>query len=285
MPAIHHLLFAAVAGFMREAGETITEPYAKGAKEQMQITLKPDQTIVTLADGESEAFLTTRLMALLPSSQVLGEETVQGDWRTSPLLQITDPLWIIDPIDGTIPFSQGKPYGIMVCLRRGGKIEAAWIYFPRTQEMLFASNNDSTVLMTWQDGNWSEPQTVNMPQPYIADMQMSGYIPKQAGSLKLAETIPLLFSSSRRCTCIATDILEMVMTGNPAIFFAGYVTAWDHYPTRMMIERAGGSVIFARAPEHYPASPSIVIMAPTAPITQAMLKTLQSITPIEVLDV
>ena len=39
--------------------------------------------------------------------------------------------WIIDPLDGTANFAEGKePFGIIVALADGGEAVAGWIYDP-----------------------------------------------------------------------------------------------------------------------------------------------------------
>ena len=64
--------------------------------------------IVTIADERTEAALAPRLQALLPGSVVLGEEAAAKDPSLFDLLSGDHPVWIIDPIDGTANFAEGK---------------------------------------------------------------------------------------------------------------------------------------------------------------------------------
>ena len=77
--------------------------------------LKPDQInekdfgeLVTVADLRAEEILERELRALVPGSKVIGEEMVSRDISILDAHSTTDPLWIIDPIDGTQNFADGK---------------------------------------------------------------------------------------------------------------------------------------------------------------------------------
>src|SRR5438105_14836264 len=86
---------------------------------------------VTVADVASEQRLTPALRELLPGSLVVGEEAVAGDPAVLALLDGDDPVWVVDPIDGTANFATGIPmFAVMVGLVRRGETQAAWIHDP-----------------------------------------------------------------------------------------------------------------------------------------------------------
>jgi len=87
----------AVAPLARDAAERAARMRAQGMAAP---TLKGAQDVLTEADGATEAFLREQLERLFPGEPILGEEAGGAAPETGP-------LWILDPIDGTAPFSRG----------------------------------------------------------------------------------------------------------------------------------------------------------------------------------
>ena len=96
------------------------------------VSEKTPGEVVTVVDIEAERHLSQGLLALLPGSQVIGEEGVAA--RPELLHQLDDEAaWLIDPIDGTRNFISGNgPFAVMVVLLRHGVAVAAWIHHPLT---------------------------------------------------------------------------------------------------------------------------------------------------------
>ncbi|MAM34758.1 MAG: hypothetical protein CMH28_06760 [Micavibrio sp.] len=85
---------------------------------------------VTVADQESEEALKSFLTDLLPDSLFIGEETYAMDKGCLNAFSEQDtPVWVLDPIDGTSRFVQGKEgFATMLALTHKGKMKAGWIY-------------------------------------------------------------------------------------------------------------------------------------------------------------
>lgn len=98
---------------------------------------KAANDLVTIADHETEEFLTEALRRLAPGVAVVGEEAAHAD--PTVLDRLTDACWIIDPLDGTHNFANGKPpFGIIVALADGGETVAGWIYDPLSRRFCHA---------------------------------------------------------------------------------------------------------------------------------------------------
>ncbi|MDH3738987.1 MAG: inositol monophosphatase, partial [Alphaproteobacteria bacterium] len=69
------------------------------------ISEKDHGELVTVADTETEKWLSVELANLLPGSCVVGEEAAYADPRVFERLADADPVWVIDPIDGTHNFT------------------------------------------------------------------------------------------------------------------------------------------------------------------------------------
>src|SRR5512140_667807 len=74
-----------------------------------------------------------------PQDSVLAEETLPGQDSLDRPSTEADPLWVVDPIDGTINFCQGIPhYAISIAYRAEGVYQVGVVYDPSTDEMYSA---------------------------------------------------------------------------------------------------------------------------------------------------
>lgn len=86
---------------------------------------------MTTADTETEKRLTNELTALLPGSLVVGEEAAFKDPAVLDYLKEDKPVWVIDPIDGTMNFAYGRSeIGVVVALVYQGETIAGWLFNP-----------------------------------------------------------------------------------------------------------------------------------------------------------
>jgi fructose-1,6-bisphosphatase/inositol monophosphatase family enzyme len=101
--------------------------------------------LVTVADEEAERLLTPRLEALVPGSRVVGEEGVAAGNVRLDALAGEDPVWIVDPIDGTANFVNGiERFAVMVALVVRGETVAGWIHDPLGGATLAAERGAGT---------------------------------------------------------------------------------------------------------------------------------------------
>lgn len=135
-----------VAALVREAAETIVLPrFRQLGDDDIQEKRKGD--LVTIADLESECWLTGRLLDLLPGSVVVGEEAVFADPDIMKRLASDGPVWIVDPIDGTWNFAHGNDaFAIIVALRYGGETVMGWICEPALGGMAIGERRAGVVI-------------------------------------------------------------------------------------------------------------------------------------------
>ena len=121
-----------VAALIAEVAATEIQPRFRklAAHEQRE---KGPGDIVTIADERAEAAMTPRLMELLPGSIVIGEEAAAKDPKLVERLLHDQVAWIVDPVDGTANFAEGKEEFVsMVALVRGDELIGSWIHLPMT---------------------------------------------------------------------------------------------------------------------------------------------------------
>lgn len=95
---------------------------------------KSDGTELTQADIQAETHIRERLEAVYAGTPVLGEE-FGGEARPS-----LGDQWIVDPLDGTTPYSVGSPmYGTLIALLRDGEPVVGVIHLPALGETISAA--------------------------------------------------------------------------------------------------------------------------------------------------
>lgn len=137
-------LDAEIRDLLRFAAERSMLPRFRALAES-DIEMKGEDDPVTIVDREVEEFLTEALTRLAPDVAVVGEEAVAAD--KTVLDRLSGPCWIIDPLDGTANFTEGKePFGIIVALADGGKAVAGWLYDPNKDRLCHARMGDGAFI-------------------------------------------------------------------------------------------------------------------------------------------
>lgn len=185
--------------------------------------------LVTVADEEAERRLVKRLPDLLPGSVVVGEEGVAADPTRLGALDGPEPVWLVDPIDGTQNFSEGNPiFATMVALVRGRETLASWIYDPVADRMAVAEHSAGARLN-------SLPLRMPAPPPLA---EMTGRL---AG--KTAQKLQGKVGRILNWRCAGHEYLDVV-TGE--IHFSLYrrLFPWDHAPGVLLVREAGGQAAY-----------------------------------------
>lgn len=139
------LTTAVEAVVLRAATEIVVPLF--GALTEGDVEEKGPGDLVTIADRRAEEFLTAELGALLPGSRVVGEEAVYADPNRLRLLSGPDPVWIIDPVDGTEAFAGGSPrFTTLVTLAHQGQLLASWTYAPVLGFMATATHDGPAIV-------------------------------------------------------------------------------------------------------------------------------------------
>lgn len=114
---------------IREAGQIALALWPGGGG-RPQSWKKDNGGLVSDADIAVDAYLKEQLKALLPAAAWLSEETADDEVRLLKRL-----VWLVDPIDGTRDFLNGKPgWTISVALVSEGKALISALYAPARDE-------------------------------------------------------------------------------------------------------------------------------------------------------
>ncbi len=228
-----HRLYQPVLDLMLLVARDIMMPrYRKLAAEEFSEKTPGD--FVTIVDRESEALLTDRLGKLLPGARVIGEEAAAAD--PSIVDRVGDgTAWIIDPLDGTNNFTEGKtPFAIMIGLAIDGTREAGWILDPVTNRICHAVRGGGCFIdgerVFARGSGGALPKaaiaTYFMPADRQADVRR-----RAAGKLEIVD-IP-------RC---AGEQYPRLILGQNDIALYERTHVWDHAPGALMLEEAGAKI-------------------------------------------
>ncbi len=201
---------------------------------------------VTVADRASEAALTAGLKALLPGSQVVGEEAVAEDAAILERLRSEDWVWIVDPIDGTGNFSKGLPqFALMVALVRKGVSEAAWIFAPALESLGQAGRGEGAHL----DGRRREVADNASPAGQLRGTLHAGQFSPRAMKQKIQRRRELV-QAQRSLRSAGIEYLRL-LEGELDFSFFTKLMPWDHAPGCLMLQEAGAVARFTDTARDY----------------------------------
>ncbi len=211
---------------MQETAEQVINPRFR-ALEDGDITHKAGPwDLVTVADKEAEAYLTTRLQSAFPDAVVVGEESIFDEPEKRKLLPNADHAFIIDPIDGTRNFVRGRvQHGVMVSETRGGVTTRGWIWQPQTHRAYVVERGAGVRLN-------GEPivrtKTDRLPLGASSKEAMNGFT--AGGNLS-----PVVWS---QFAC-AFDY-PAVLHGDIDFMYYTSLHPWDHLAGSLMVTENGG---------------------------------------------
>ncbi|MBK18912.1 MAG: inositol-1-monophosphatase [Rhodospirillaceae bacterium] len=197
--------------------------------------------LVTVADIESEKFLSRSLGDLLPGSRILGEEAAATQNEPYKCLAEEDPIWIVDPLDGTNNFASGKnDFAVIVALSIGSKVRAGWIYAPAHSLLAVAEEGS---------GSWENKSRLNVSSvKNINDFR--GSLGKRFRDFSGIEDRFARLSNARCCG------MEYLDLARGQLDFAHFrrLKPWDHAAGDLIVREAGGIAKCIDGTEYYPGS-------------------------------
>ena len=203
----------------KQAGEIMRQNFTIGMKKKW----KADSTPLTVTDTTVNAMVINEIAKHFPDEGIVGEEQSaekQGDY-----------VWVVDPVDGTAPFSHGIPtFVFSLALTHKGNPILGVIYDPIMDRLLHAEKDKGT----WLQNKRMTVSTMSSFRQSMVNLD--------------TDTIPLLRKS-------LTDQAAWCYTFNSAVYggmmvalgeFVAEVYAynkpWDGAAMKIIVEEAGGKV-------------------------------------------
>jgi len=217
----------------RVAEQEILSRFGQLQRHEIQSKDRPGD-MVTIADLEAERRLVEGLSQLVPTSTVIGEEDC---FRNPEILSRLDgdlPVWVIDPLDGTNNFAQGKPSFAMICaLVEGGETQMGWIYDPVAGVCATARRGEG-VYMSGQKLTIEPPDDLDQMTGSLGDGMRKRLQQRKDGG---EAGLPLHLV---RYHCCGREYLDMLVGKIHFALYGGRLMPWDHAAGTLMLEEAGG---------------------------------------------
>ncbi len=186
---------------------------------------KEDETVVTCVDKEINELVIKKCIKEFPFYSILGEEE-------SYALQKDEYVWVVDPIDGTKPFSLGIPiatFSLALVERETGQPVLAVVYDPFI-DRLFVAQKDKNATCNGKIVKVSNddigPKMLFCGHGATIDVMRN---------FKKVKFTPLTLSSS-------VYMGMLVATGKVAVYIKSGGSPWDVATIKLIVEEAGGKV-------------------------------------------
>ena len=238
-----------IADYIHEVAQEKIVPRFRNLEQHEIDTKTGPNDLVTIADQEAEAELEKIFKDILPGSIVVGEEGVSaGAASIDDLVNQSDPTWIIDPVDGTKNFAEGRPvFGCMAALVHKGQTLQGWIYDIPGARMGIAESSAGCEIN-------GEKKTLEKRNPEMPFSEMKAYIARGFIPKDLrAEILPIIekFSETVALHCCAHEYLNLVEDLHDLSFYKR-MKPWDHLPGLLLYREAGGYSRSWTGKEHRP---------------------------------
>ena len=231
-------------GLAENAGDLIV---GMRAHSRLNVQFKQDIELVTDADLASDKLITDAIAKAYPDHQILAEESNPD---LSSVQYNETPLWIIDPIDGTVNYAHHHPQvAVSIAYSVKGRVQVAVVYNPFQGEMFCAIRNQ---------GAWlnDQPLTCSQTQQLDKAIIATGFpydkrkvLPQLMRRLhKVLDQV----ADVRRLGSAALDIC-WVAQGRLDAYYES-VSPWDFAAAQLIAKEAGAKVgHFIQPPKDVPA--------------------------------
>jgi myo-inositol-1(or 4)-monophosphatase len=214
----------------RQAGQRALGHF--NARDTLVIEAKANpQDVVSRADREVEDVLRAAILSQFPDDSILGEEG-------KPTNGTSGFVWVIDPIDGTMPFLSGIPqWCVAIALLHDNETVAAATFVPAT-DILFRARKGG--------GMFSNELRCTIPSNLGLTNAMTaiGASHRVAPDV-IAATIRALVEKGGAFYRNGSGalMLAQVACGQMAGYVEHHMNAWDCLGGLLMITEAGGRIV------------------------------------------
>jgi fructose-1,6-bisphosphatase/inositol monophosphatase family enzyme len=243
-----------VSEVMRAVANEVIVPRFRALAED-EVEEKAPGELVTVADREAEQLLSEALLDLLPGSRVVGEE--QTAKQPTLLSQLDEgSVWLVDPLDGTHNFVEGRPcFAVMVALLEAGDTVAAWLLDPITGVMSRAELGSGAFVE-------SERLLTGSACPAATSLRgavLTKYMPfelRQQVELRL----PRIAEAHEGTRCAGAEY-PTIARGHQDFAVFWRTLPWDHAPGTLFLREAGGVAARLDGTPYHVADPRVGLLA------------------------
>ena len=199
---------------------------------------KDHRDVVCQASLEVQEAIVSTVLAEFPGVGILAEEGPED----SPVGVDVEPLWIVDPICGSLNYVQGIPYfAISIALRAEGELSVGVVYAPCSDELFEATsgtaaslNGEKIAVQQLAEGldGWRSAMVG-------ADWPHSGKRREQT-----REILGMMMDQVNECNFMGSPALGLcnVAAGRLHAYWHLDLKIWDIAAASLILQRAGGTL-------------------------------------------
>ncbi len=220
---------------LAKAGGRIAREHFAAVKD-LDITVKGSRDYVSHVDRLVEVELVRRIHARHPDHQILGEEGSPGT-ITAAQWQPHQPLWILDPIDGTTNFIHGLPaFAISIAYLDGGQPRFAAVYNPIGDELFTAERGSGL----WLNGQrrYTSPCS-ELGRALISTAMPFRFPEAHDDALAVFDQVQRACDDQRRSGSAALDLAYTAVGRLDAYYELG-IYPWDTAAGELLVRCGGG---------------------------------------------
>ncbi len=204
--------------------------------QQVDVSFKAPNDLVTNVDRSTERLITEHIQQAFPDDLISGEEYGQ---QIPEGPSENDRCWLIDPIDGTLNFSQGIPlFCVSIGFQIAGQTVVAAIYDPMRDELFSAAKGDGAHL----DG---QPLKTSSLDDISASVLVTGFPLGDTQHFQWTmEQFDLLTRTCRGIRRLGSAAIDLayVAAGRMEGFWEYDLKPWDTAAGYLLVSEAGGQV-------------------------------------------
>ncbi|MEW6555898.1 MAG: inositol monophosphatase family protein [Elusimicrobiota bacterium] len=213
-----------------ESGEILKDYFATN----FEVTYKGNRNPVTSADEKSEEAIITVLSRHFPDIKFVCEESCN-----STKIKKNEPVWILDPLDGTVNFIHKFPvFSISLALYNGKDVLFGIVYNPITSEFFYSVKNKGAFL---NDKRIKVSQKNGLKHSLIVTGFPYNYEKRQKSVIEKFRKFCLQAEGIRRLGSAALDLCY-VACGRFDGFWEEGLHSWDVAAGALIVKEAGGKV-------------------------------------------
>jgi 3'(2'), 5'-bisphosphate nucleotidase len=222
-----------IISLLEKAGSEIMTIYREG---NFKTRLKEDDSPVTKADLTSDKIIKAGLSSLTPGINVFSEETKDVSYTER---SGWDPIWILDPLDGTKEFiARNDEFCISLALVEGMNPVAGFIYAPVTKTSWFAIKGEGAFRIM-HGANTRLPLEPSQG-PFRINISRNHHSGKEAAWIKKfssgKETVIETIGSALKFCRIAEGASDIYPKFS-------IIHEWDIAAGHLILEESGGGII------------------------------------------
>lgn len=216
----------------RDAGVTMSQYF----RVENNLQWKSDDTPLTIADTTINAMVIDRVKEQFPEHGVIGEEE---SYETEREL-----VWVVDPIDGTMPYSLGMPlsmFSLALVERKEGRALVAVAYDPQL-DMLYSAMKGGGAFLNNQPISTSTAETLK--NGYVSIL---GGLDRASGKqfYQVGQCVDLMRGQGAKTFMLYSYVYVAVRVATGELLAAslGFGSPWDSAACSLIVQEAGGIAV------------------------------------------